>query len=418
MLRRTILAVLFFILASSVAFANGLILEGISTRSVGRGGTNLGWADNGGVIHDNAGGLINMRNRSFLEVSAELLFSDVDYRDPGGVSDYRQDVVPLGNFAVGKKVNEDVAVGLGVFTSGGFAGRSVIPGPVPFTGDRTYKSFGALIRVLPAVSLRLTDRWSVGATTGVAASHIEFEGPNTIQTGFLAGTPVLLDVQGTGAAFTWSIGSQYKVSSKTTLGVSYQSENRFDLDGKTTTIIPGIGESVFDSTMSLVWPESVGLGVRHAINQRQVASLDLIYYNWQRSFDALGLEMRNASNPIVATFGTINDTLPLKWRDSLSVRTGFEQTLANQDKLRFGYVYHRNPIPASTQTVYVATPLEHTFSVGYGTRFRGWNLDLAYVYTTGDTVDIGTSEIIGGDFNDGFLKTDAHFLYLSFGRGT
>jgi len=396
--------------------ADGLILDGLSTRSVGRGGTNLGWSDNGGTIHDNAGGLINMESCSFMETSAQLLFSDVEYRDPGGVSDYRQDVVPLGNFSIGKKINQDVAVGLGVFSAGGFAGRSVMPGPAPFTGERTYKSFAALIRVLPAVSLRLTERWSVGSTVGVAASHVELEGPHTIQAGFLAGTPILMDVQGTGAALTWSIGSQYQVSSQTTLGVNYQSENRFDLDGKAATTIPGIGESIFDSKMTMVWPESVGIGLRHAFNCCQVGSIDLIYYNWQRSFDAVGMELSNASNPVVATFGTINDRLPLKWRDSLSVRVGFEQTLANQDKFRYGYVYHRNPIPASTQTVYIATPLEHTFSVGYGTQYRGWDVDFGYQYMTGDTVDIGASEIIGGDWDDGFLKTDAHLLYVSFGR--
>ena len=411
-------SIVLVLVLGSFALGDGLILDGLSARSVGRGGTNLGFADNGAVIHDNPGGLVNMRSSSFLETTAVLLFSDVDYREPGGVSDYRQDVVPLGSFAIGKKINEDVAVGLGVFSSGGFAGRSVLAGPAPFVGDRTYKSFGALLRALPTVSVKMTDRWSLGATVGVAASHIEFEGPQTIQTGLLAGTPVLLDSQGTGAAFTWSIGSQYQLTPKTTLGVNYQSENRFELDGKTTTIIPGIGESVSDSTMSLVWPESVGLGLRHAFNCRQVGAVDLIYYNWQRSFDGLGLEMRNASNPVVASFGTLTDTFPLRWRDTLSVRVGFEQTLKNQDKLRVGYVYHRNPIPPAFQTLYVATPLEHTFSVGYGTRFRGWNVDFGYQYTTGDTVDIGTSGLLGGDWNDGFLKTDAHLLFVSFGLGT
>jgi len=412
------ISILLVLWLCTVACGDGLFLDGVSARSVGRGGTNLGFADNGAVIHDNPGGLINMRSCSFKETNAMLLFSNVDYSDPGGVSDFRQDVIPLGSAAFGKKINEDVAIGLGVFASGGLAGRSVMPGPIPFAGNRTYKSFGALVRALPAVSVRMTDRWSLGATAGVAASHLEVEGPHTIQSGVLAGTPILLDTQGTGAAFTWSIGSQFQLTPKTTLGVSYQSENSFDLDGKTTTVIPGIGESVFDSTMSIVYPESVGLGVRHAFNCRQVGAVDLIYYNWLRAFDGIGMEMRNATNPVVATFGTLNDTFPLGWRDSLSVRLGFEQTLANNDKVRFGYVYHRNPIPPAFQTLYVATPLEHTFSAGYGTQYRGWNVDFGYKYTTGDTVDIGSSALLGGDWNDGFLKTQAHVFFVSFGRGT
>lgn len=395
--------------------ADGLIRDGMGAISSGRGGTNIAWSDTGTILHDNVAGLINMDSCSHLEFGADFLFADVDYNEPGGTSDFRQDVVPMGHFSFSKKVHQDVAVGLGIFSPGGFATRSAMPGPFPFVGERTYKSFGALVRVLPGISLRMTDRWSIGATTGVAANHMEVEGPYTLQSGLLAGTPTLMDIQGTGAAFSWSIGSQYKLSAKTTIGFNYQSENRFEFDGTASSIIPGVGPSSFDTTIEVEWPRSLGVGVRHEFSDRFTGSIDLLYFNWQRAFDEIRMLMTNASNPIVAGFGDLDERVPLRWRDTLSVRVGCEHQLQNSDKFRWGYVYHRNPIPAATLTTYIAPTVEHTFSIGYGSTYRGLQVDLGYQYMFGDGVSID-SELAGGDFDNGNLRSNAHLLYISFGK--
>ena len=288
----------------SLLRADGLIRDGMGAISAGRGGTNLGFADNGTVLHDNVAGLVNMQSCSLIECGGDLLFTNIDYAEAGGVSDYRQDAVPMGHLSVAKRLNEDVAVGLGIFTPGGFATKSVMPGPFPFAGERTYKSFGALARILPGVSLRMTERWSLGFTAGVAANHMEVEGPYTLQSGAVAGTPTLLDIQGTGAAFSWSIGMQYRLSDRTTLGVNYQSENRFELDGsaKTELPIPGIGfvQSAFDATTRVVWPQAIAAGLRHELSPRTVGAVDLVFHNWQRAFDQFEIQLTDATNPIVA----------------------------------------------------------------------------------------------------------------------
>ena len=411
-----------FILGISclAAQADGLIRDGMGAIAAGRGGTNIAWADNGTVLHDNVAGLINLPSCSLIECGGDFLFTDVDYREPGGVSDFRQGMVPMGHFSLSKRINEDVAVGLGVFSPGGFATKSAMPGPFPFPGERTYKSFGALVRVLPGISLRMTERWSLGFTTGVAANHMEVEGPYTIQSGAAAGVPTLLDYQGTGAAFSWSVGMQYKLSPRTTVGVNYQSENRFDLDGsaRTEAAIPGVGilPSTFDSETRVVWPQAVGAGVSHQFSNRTIGGLDLIYHNWQDAFDQFRLRLTNASDPILATFGPLTDRVPLQWRDTLSVRLGLEHTLANCDRFRCGYVYHRNPIPASTLNTYFPPTVEHTISLGYGTCYRGMSVDVGYQYMFGSDVNIGDSALLGDDFSNGVLDSEAHFFYVSFGK--
>lgn len=415
-MRSRILSCVIAVCCCQFVAADGLIRDGLGARVAGRGGTNLAWADSGTILHDNVGGAVNFEGCELLECTIDAIFTDVDYRDPDGVADFQQDLVPLGNLTILKKANPNVAYGLGVYSTGGFATKYAMQGPAPFTGQRTYKSFGALARILPGVSAKLTRNWSVGATLGVAASHVELEGPYTLQTGALAGTPTLMDLQATGAALTWSVGSQYQLSPQTTLGVAYQSETRFNIDGKTTTIVPGLGESAFDTELDMVWPRSLGLGVRHAFCNCNVASVDLIYYNWQKAFDDVGIFLSNPTNPAFAGLGAIEEQTPLRWRDTLSVRVGYEQVLCNNDRVRYGYVWHRNPIPAETLTPWIVPIIEHTVSLGYGTSFENWLVDFGYQYMFGDPVSVGTSAFAGGDFDGSQIDTQLHLLYVSFLR--
>lgn len=413
-MRRALVALVF---ASSCVqvFADGLVRDGLGARVAGRGGTNLAWADSGTILHDNPAGAVNLEGCSLVECGYDLLWAHVDYSDPGTDADWRQGLVPLGNMSLLKKLDDNVTVGFGVFSTGGFATRYKMDGPPSFPGERTYKSFGALVRLLPGVSLKMTDRWSVGATLGVGASHIELEGPYTLQSGPLRGTPMIMDTQATGAALSWSLGSQYQLTPQTTIGVAYQSETRSHISGKSSAIIPNVGESTYDLDMDIVWPRSIGLGVRHEFCECRIGSVDLIYYNWQKAFDEIGLFMTNPTNPVFAGFGPIEEQKPLHWRDTLSVRVGYEHVLANSNRLRYGYVYHRNPIPSSTLTPYIAPTIEHTVSIGYGTKISNWEVDFGYQFMFGDNVSVNT-EWIGGDFDNSNVDSRAHFFYMSFMR--
>ena len=402
---------------ANIASADGLLLDGQGARATGRGGTNLGWADSGTILYDNPGGMVNIDCPTMVQADLVGLFVDAEYSDATtGIGDFDTNPVPIGNFSLLRKVNQDVAVGVGIFSAGGFATDWDTQGQPPFTGDRNYKSFGALAKVLPGVSLRLTNALSVGATLGVAIDHVELEGPYTLQSGALRGTPTLMDMQGTGAALTWSLGMQYQLSERTTLGAAYQSESRFRHEGTVKTEVPGFGSSAFDAEIRKTWPQTVGVGLRHKLCACRSVSVDVIYHGWQAAFDEVSILMDNATNPFLAAFGPIDERYPLAWRDSVSIRLGYERQLASGDRFRCGYVYHRNPIPTSTLTPYIVSLMEHSVSVGYGTQFRGWNVDFAYQLMFGGDASVGTSGIVGGDFDNAEYETRAHLLYVSLMR--
>jgi long-subunit fatty acid transport protein len=308
-------------------------------------------------------------------------------------------------------------VGIGAFSPGGFATDYDLNGPFPLLGRQKYKSFGSLLRNLPGVAHRLSDRLSVGGTLGVAVSHTELEGPYFLQSGPLTGTPTLMDMQATGAALTWSLGLQYVLTECTTLGITYQSENRFRHDGHTRTFVPTVGESSFDTTLDLTWPRTLTLGVRHALSPCHIAAVDVLWYDWSSAFDHAGLHLTNPTNPIFAAMlgpAGLTEQFPLLWRDTISVRVGAERYLCRHHVLRAGYTFNSNPIPNATLTPYIPSFAQHVLGAGYGWYRCGWETDIAYQYFFAPAETVETSGLVGGDFNQSRVEPRAHMLYLGF----
>ncbi|MDZ7619827.1 MAG: outer membrane protein transport protein, partial [Patescibacteria group bacterium] len=361
--------------AASMALADGVVLNGVTARSIGRGGANIASSDNIGLLLDNPAAAVNIDGAGMSELSVTSVITQFHYSDPDNPRLFDTRIVPLPQMGLVRKSEDGQwAYGLGVFAPAGFSEKYAMQGPAPLDGLRYYSTFGALVKVLPGVAYRVTDRLSVGGTLGVGISYISLKGPYFIQgPSPLAGTPTMLDTHGTGAAMVWSFGMQFALTEATSVGVTYQSESRFHLDGNTHVAIPAFGESSYKSKTDITWPQSVGMGVRHALCPCRIVSADVIWYNWSQAFDDLGIHLSEPSNQM---FPPLNEQVPLNWRDTVSMRLGYERILDGGRTLRFGYVYHRDPIPESTLTPYIQATLEHGFSAGYGwTTANHWNID-------------------------------------------
>lgn len=404
-------ALCFGLLGAHAAWADGVMLNGLSPRSLSRGGTNLGHADNGAILHDNPAAMVNMAGKGMFDVGGVGLISSFRYSDPFA-SDSHTAVSGLPQIAYMQKSEDGVwAYGLGFFTPAGFCESFDLNRPFP-PGVQHYKSYAALAKVLPGVSCRVTERLAVGGTLGVGICYANMEGPYVLQGPDIVGLPIHLDTHDTGAALVWSTGLQYDLTDTTTLGLTYISQSNFRLHGNTSISSPFLpGAAAYDSVLGMTWPDSLGLGVRQEVGERTTVSCDLLYIGWSRAFDQFSMELTNPTNPF---FPNINENLPLNWRDSLSVRLGLERQLDVGGTFRCGYVNHPNPIPASTLTPYIQATLQHAFSVGYGWDWNDWQIDLGYMYLFGPTQNVGTSGLIGGDFNNSSHDAQIHAMFLSF----
>lgn len=404
---------------SAAAFADGVMRDGIGAVSTSRGGTNLGFADTGTMILDNPGAMVHVDGCGLAELGADLLITDLDYSDPdnpGGVSS-SNNPFPMGQLAVVRRLaDRDIAVGLGAFSQAGFAATYRMNGPVPFPGEQTYKSVGAMMRILPGVSVALTDRLSVGATLGVAVSHTELEGPyfTQAQTPFI-GTPTLLDLQATGAGLSWSIGMQYILSPQTTIGFLYQGETHIDAEGSARLTHPVLGSSAYDLELETQWPSTLGVGLAHQLNPCTTIGIDLLWVQWAGAKDSYDMSLTNPTNPLFrAILGPeVPERFPLDWSNTISIRTGIQRQLGNGRVVRAGYVYHPNPIPNATLTPFIQTTPEHAVSVGHGWSIGSYSFDVGYQYMFGTDRELGQSGFVGGDFYNSKSSAAAHWLLTS-----
>jgi long-chain fatty acid transport protein len=403
------------IIVCSSVLADGVILQGISPRALGRGGTNQGFADNGGVLHDNPGAMTNVAGQGLVDVGMVGVITQFDYTDPSNnVS--TSDFCPLPQLSYIRKSEDGIwAYGIGTFVPAGFSEKYNMIGPAPFGGPQRYQSYGALMKVLPGLACQVTDQLSIGGTFGLGVSYSSLEGPYTLQNaGPVTGFPTLMKVHGTGATPVWSLGSQYLLTDTTTLGATYTSVSNFNLDGNTTVVLPGIGASTYHSTLEAKWPQSVAVGLREQISETRVFSTDVIWYDWSSAFNNFTLNLNNPGTPGFPP--VVTEHFPLRWRDSYAVRLGMEQKVLGDNTLRLGYIHNTVPVPNSTITPFLQATLEHSFSIGYGTQWNGWNVDAGYMYLFGPTKHVGASSFLGGDFDNATHRAQAHAAFLNFIR--
>jgi long-subunit fatty acid transport protein len=413
-------AVLF--LSAQLALADGIECDSMEATSAGRGGTNIAQADNGAVLLSNPAGILNVDGDGLVEIGANGLLTDLHYSNPLNdttSAKTRPMALPMASF-IEKTPDGNWAFGLGVFAPAGFAAGWDLNNNVE--GNQSYKSFGALIKVLPAVSYRVTDNLTVGGTFGLAASYVALDTPFNIQTGPLAGAPVHMELKGVGYAPTWSLGTQYNLSPVTTVGLAYTSEDRFNLDGHVHADVYGLAPTPipteFNSRLNIVWPQSIGAGIKHQLTEHQRLSADIVWYDWTHAFQDAGLELTDSTNPAIthAIGPSYHDSIPLNWYDSFSVRLGYEWFYSENNVFRAGYIYNSPQSPSSTLTPLIPAILEHTFTIGHGTTWNLWRLDLAYQYSFGPERSVNTSALTGGDFSNSTLSAQAHWLMVSLTR--
>lgn len=402
-------------LASPTCLADGVIRDGLGAISTGRGGTNIGHSDNIEIMLDNPAGMTNARVNGMLQWSADVLATELDYSDPEN-DNISGEVLPYPMGQVGgfhRDPSGNWAAGFGIFTPAGFGTQWDVNHPI--LGPQRQKSLGALVKFLPAAAVKLTDRTSIGAACGLALSHASLDGPFHLQSGPIPGAPTLLDLDTTGVDLAWNVGLQHQLGECTTLGITYTAETRVSQQGEATANVPGLGFSSFDADLDIAWPRSVGVGLVHAPCRHHRYSLDVLWFNWSDAFDSFDMTFTNFSNPAFSgLLGTeFSDSIPLLWRDTVSLRTGYEYFLDDGQVWRLGYVYHRNPIPAATLTTYIPAILEHAVAIGYGKQTCCWNYDVAYQYSWGPSESVGTSAILGGDFDNSRTDAAAHWISFS-----
>lgn len=403
---------------ASAAFADGLIRDGLGAISGGRGGTNIGFADNGAVLYDNPGSLVNVAGNGLADIDVDTIIPQIHYTDskPNDVQSAVRPVPAPELAYIQRSKDRQWAWGIGAFAPAGFGASYQFQNS--FAGPQKYQSFDGVGNCLFALSTRITDKLSIGGSVGFALNYLDIQGPLFLQSGAVRGAPTIVNLQNTGVAPVGSVGLQYLLTSKTTLGLTYISESKFKMGGNMDAFAFGVAPfpiySKFEATTNLVWPRSLGVGLSHRFNRRHTVGVDVIWYDWSNAFNNVNVNLTNPTNPLVAALvGPANvQVLPLHWRDTVSMRLGYQWSPDTINIFRAGYVYHSSPAATATLSPYTDGLLTNTFTAGYSRRINRIYLNAAYQFMFGPTRAVDISSLAGGDFSHSTLHTQAHAAML------
>ena len=417
-------------------FAGAVVLDAMGVVSAGRGGANLTQTDNNIVIHDNPAALVFMPAGNRLEATAEFIFPEVKYDDPLDFDYSKHEIftIPTFSFIHKSHENSNFAFGAGAFVPAGFGteyhlkhlAKGFLPSRNVSFGNQLYRSKASLTKVLFSTSYKINNSLSVGFSFGPSFQNVEFEVPYTFQTGKFAGLSGLVDLKGNDSfGFSYTAGIQYKISDQTTLGLSFISESKATLRGDGDIIVPNSSpiskfllnqKGDYDLKTNWEWPRIIGLGISHKLNKSHRFATELVWFNWNSSFDRVDFELTDGENRAFnRLLGTvINDVVPLDWENSLAYRFGYEYFYKGQDKniFRFGYIFNENPIPDRTLIPLIPGTLKHNFTMGYTHKWNQFDFSVASQFSVADPEHVDNSDIIGGDLDNSTVKTKAYLLFF------
>ena len=396
------------------AFATtGYFMHGYGVKSQGNAGASTASFNDALTIASNPSGLSWIDSR--VDVGATLFnpkrSAEIEGNLAGANGQYSgngREYFVLPEFAINKKVNDTVALGLAIYGNGGM-NTTYKRNPYAAFGNTGEAGVDlAQVFISPAVAWRYSENQSIGIATNILYQRFEAKGIS----GF---APFSSDAQklsnqgkdsatGIGVRVGWSA----KLNDVVTVGANYSSKIEADKFDKYRGLFAQAGG--FDV------PESYAIGASFQITPALKILADAQRINYS-DVDSVGHPFSLASVMAGNAFGTEKGQ-GFGWKDINIYKLGATYQVDPQLTLRAGYSHNDQPIPNDQTFLNILAPgvIQDHLSLG-----ATWSVDqrqeLSVAYTYGLKKKIKGNQSIptafgGGEAN---LEMDQHILGLSYG---
>ena len=292
-------------------------------------------------------------------------------------------IVP--NFAGAFRVNDKLALGL------------TVAAPYNFTTDynsRSWTRYDALksnlktIDVNGVVAYRVNDMLDLGV--GVSGQYTDAELTSALPNL----SPLLADgsssLKGEGNwDYGWNVGAQFHASPALTIGASYRSEIKHDLDGK--VVVSGLlgplaaANVNTDGVAKITTPWMANLGARWQISDKTTLNASVSRIGWSE-FDK-----------IVVTYTGGGSVSEQNYKDTTTVAVGVDHVVNDKLTLRAGVQYDPTPTPDVGRTARVPDGDRMLYAIGAtGQVTPTLKLDAAVSYISYKDTEIHRTETIYG----------------------
>lgn len=357
-LARHILMICSFVCVSE-ANAAGWNLYEMSAKAVGQGGAYAEPVDASANFYNAAG--LAMMTGTVVTVGAAILAPRIDAKVYGHRSDKMNSgyfFVP--NAFVSQELPHGFAMGLGAYVDAGLGAD--YPGKWPLSWN-TVTAEMTSYTINPNIAYRITDNWSVGA--GLRCVHMTFNQRRRLATyGY---RNVELDADND-IDFGWNIGTLYRVCENFSLGLSYRSQVRCDLEGTSRgqgILAPSVNADVGDK---LNMPMSATAGFTWDVAEPLHLNGAFTWTDWS-CVDTLCFKLPSG----VQTFD-------LDWSDALRMGGGVTYDITDAWSGSFSYIYDFDPTNEEKPQTMLPPGNRNIFSFGTSYAFMGFEISAAYMF--------------------------------------
>jgi long-chain fatty acid transport protein len=385
--------VLLSFLFTSMMMANGLNLNSNGSKALSMGGAFIGLADDYSAVFWNPAGLTQMQTPSLTLYIADVIPTATYKLELLGIDAQTESKHYLSGAVGFFKPLKDSKIVLGIYgyVPSGLGAKwngddlLMLTKATGKGGPYEWESMLGVITVSPAIAVKLSDRFSLGASLNVNYGMLTTKRPAAGQ----------YEEELSGLAVGFTLGGLYKASDRFSVGVTFKTPFKVKLSGDATMSgAPMFGlpaESPAEREAS--WPVWAGIGFAYKPLEKLTLTMDLQYANWNEmtdipiSYEHLGwaAAFNNASR------------FELQWQDAIQVRFGLQYMMSETLALRCGYYHDPSPNPMreknNTHNILLPQATYNWGTFGLGISFGKLTVDAAVEYGFGSGVTVLPTEV-------------------------
>ncbi|HET9826687.1 MAG TPA: outer membrane protein transport protein [Chitinophagaceae bacterium] len=165
-------------------------------------------------------------------------------------------------------------------------------------------------------------------------------------------------------------------------------------------------------------PQSLSVGIFFASSKKIRLGLDAEWITWKNAFDQMDISLANGTNSninrMTASEGNIKMAFPLKWKNSIVVRTGGELDISRALTLRTGYAFGSNPVAGSTIFPVFPAIVEHHATIGGSLKVsHACIINAAYEHAFRNSETSDPKNLIGNEYNNSTSSIANDIFHLS-----
>jgi long-chain fatty acid transport protein len=359
----------------SNAQGSGFAVYTQGASSLGQGAATIAHTDDPSAIFWNPA-LINKLEGTQMQLGTTIIFPSRKFESDVTGDTFRTepDVFFPSTLFITHKFNDKISAGLGVFNPFGLATKW------PDDWEGRYiatNSEMTTFNINPVISYQITPKFALAAGLDFLLLDATLEKKiNLLPFGF---SDANQKFKGNGNGVGFNFGILLEPHKDISIGASYRSEIKVDIDGDATFDLPAPSlRLIFPDTAGntdITLPQQVHVGIYYKGFDPLTFEVALRWEGWS-SYDQLRIKLdKPVGLPSSTTFVTEKN-----WEDTYSASLGAKYQINNSITLLAGYLYGGNPIPDKTFEPAIPDANTHLFTVGTSIKHRQFKVDLAYGY--------------------------------------